>query len=63
LLWYVAEDRMKGFRDWVLSQILSKSLISPTPLSGSNSLYDEERPNEDSNEQGTSLIFVFLLNY
>jgi hypothetical protein len=50
---------MKGFRDWVLSQVLSKSLISPTPLSGSNSLYDEERSNEDSNEQGTSLILVF----
>lgn len=43
--------RMKGFRDWVFSQLLSNSLISPTPLSGSNTLYLEDRPSEDLNDQ------------
>lgn len=47
---------MKGFRDWVLSQIVSKSLVSPTPLSGGNGFYAEERPSEDVNEQGTTLF-------
>lgn len=49
---------MKGFRDWVLSQIVSKSLVSPTPLSGGNGFYEEERPNEDLNDQGTTLLFI-----
>jgi len=54
---------MKGFRDWVLSQVLSNSLISPTPLSGSNTLYLEERSSEDLNDQGTTLVLSFLHNY
>ncbi|PNY15383.1 translocase of chloroplast 90 chloroplastic-like, partial [Trifolium pratense] len=54
------EGRMKGFRDWVLSQISSKSLMSPTPLSGSDSLYDEGRSNEDSNEQAPAANSVAL---
>ncbi|CAJ2634673.1 translocase of chloroplast 90, chloroplastic isoform X2 [Trifolium pratense] len=52
--------RMKGFRDWVLSQISSKSLMSPTPLLGSDSLYDEGRSNEDSNEQAPAANSVAL---
>ncbi|TKY54794.1 Translocase of chloroplast 90 [Spatholobus suberectus] len=44
---------MKGVRDWIFSQILSKSLVSPTPLSGSNSFYAEGQQNEDFNEQGS----------
>ncbi|KAG4932874.1 Translocase of chloroplast 90, chloroplastic [Glycine max] len=44
---------MKGVRDWVFSQILSKSLVSPSPLSASNSLYAGEHRNGDVNEQGS----------
>lgn len=51
--------RMKGVRDWVFSQILSKSLVSPSPLSGSNSLYAGEHRNENFNEQGTILTLLF----
>ncbi|KAK7330038.1 hypothetical protein VNO77_24223 [Canavalia gladiata] len=43
--------RMKGVRDWIFSQILSKSLVLPTPLSGGNSFYEEHR-DENFNEQG-----------
>nr|XP_027192400.1 translocase of chloroplast 90, chloroplastic [Cicer arietinum] len=44
---------MKGFKDWVFSQILSKSLVSPTPLSG-------KRPREDLNEQAQTASSVTL---
>ncbi|XP_027330999.1 translocase of chloroplast 90, chloroplastic isoform X2 [Abrus precatorius] len=59
--------RMKGVRDWIFSQMLSKSLVSPTPLSGSNSFYDEEHQDEDFNEQGlarsTSPVASPVLSY
>ncbi|KAE9602314.1 hypothetical protein Lal_00049866 [Lupinus albus] len=45
---------MKGFRDWVFSQILSNSLISSIPLSGSNSYYSEGHQDEEHNEQGSA---------
>ncbi|CAK8567660.1 unnamed protein product [Lathyrus sativus] len=51
---------MKGFRDWVLSQIVSKSLVSPTPLSGGNGFYEEDRPSEDLNEQAPTANSVAL---
>ncbi|KOM32977.1 hypothetical protein LR48_Vigan01g253300 [Vigna angularis] len=46
---------MKGVRDWVFSQILSKSVVSPSSLSGGNSFYAEEHriQNENFNEQGS----------
>lgn len=44
-------NRMKGVRDWVFSQILSKSLVSPSPLSGS--IYAGEHQDEGFNEQGS----------
>ncbi|CAJ1944669.1 unnamed protein product [Sphenostylis stenocarpa] len=49
---------MKGVRDWVFSQILSKSLVSPSPLSGGNSFYAGEHriQNEDFNEQGSDRL-------
>jgi len=58
-------SRMKGVRDWVFSQILSKSLVSPSPLSASNSLYAGEHRNGDVNEQGTilNLLFDFEWNH
>ncbi|RYR76698.1 hypothetical protein Ahy_A01g001271 isoform B [Arachis hypogaea] len=46
--------RMKGFRDWVFSQILSKSLVSSTPISVTSSFYDEGNRDEEDNEQGHS---------
>jgi len=58
-VFFFAVGRMKGFRDWVLSQVLSNSLISPTPLSGSDTLYLEDRPSEDLNDQGTTLVLSF----
>lgn len=53
---------MKGVRDWVFSQILSKSVVSPSSLSGGNSFYAEEHriQNENFNEQGTTLILLFV---
>lgn len=48
-------NRMKGVRDWVFSQILSKSLVSPSPLSGGNSLYAGEHRDEDVNQQGSPI--------
>jgi len=53
---------MKGVRDWVFSQVLSKSLASPSSLSGGNNFYAEEHriQNENFNEQGTALILLFV---
>ncbi|RDX91952.1 Translocase of chloroplast 90, chloroplastic, partial [Mucuna pruriens] len=50
--------RMKGARDWIFSQILSKSLVSPSPLSGSNGFYAEEHQDEGLNEQDHSASSV-----
>ncbi|KAB5514636.1 hypothetical protein DKX38_028542 [Salix brachista] len=41
---------MKGVRDWVFGQLLSKSLASTRPLSGSGSFLSEEPANEDSDD-------------
>lgn len=41
---------MKGVRDWVFGQLLSKSLASTRPLSGSGSFLSEEPVNEDSDD-------------
>jgi len=58
-------SRMKGVRDWVFSQILSKSLVSPSSLSGGNSFYAEEHrnQNENFNEQGTALILLSVFDF
>lgn len=47
---------MKSVREWVFSQLLSKSLISSRPLSGSGSFYDEGPQNGEYEEQGTVFI-------
>ncbi|KAK7388604.1 hypothetical protein VNO78_23426 [Psophocarpus tetragonolobus] len=44
---------MKGVRDWVFSQILSKSLVSPSPISTTNTFYAGEHRNEEFNQQGS----------
>lgn len=60
---------MKGVRDWVFGQLLSKSLASTRPLSGSGSFLSEEPVNEDSDDPGAyfyslatlAMEFVVLL--
>jgi hypothetical protein len=55
---------MKGVRDWVFGQLLSKSLASTRPLSGSGSFLSEEPVNEDSDDPGAyfySLATIELL--
>ncbi|KAJ6408112.1 hypothetical protein OIU84_011423 [Salix udensis] len=42
--------RMKGIRDWVFGQLLSKSLASTRPLSSSGSFFSEEPVNEESED-------------
>lgn len=54
---------MKGIRDWVFSQILSNSLTSSTPLSGSESYYGEGHRDEEYNEQGTALILTVCAEF
>lgn len=44
--------RMKGIRDWVFGQLLSKSLASTRPLSSSGSFFSEEPVNEESDDPG-----------
>ncbi|XP_002530763.2 translocase of chloroplast 90, chloroplastic isoform X2 [Ricinus communis] len=41
---------MKSIRDWVFTQLVSKSLASSRPLTGSGSFFSQERSDEDSNE-------------
>ncbi|XVF88299.1 hypothetical protein PTKIN_Ptkin19aG0038800 [Pterospermum kingtungense] len=45
---------MKGIRDWVFSQVLSKSLASSRPLSGGGGGFFQESPEEESGDQGSS---------
>ncbi|XAR66850.1 Small monomeric GTPase [Bertholletia excelsa] len=42
---------MMGIKDWVLSQLLSNSLISSRPLSASDAFFHEEPQTEDFNNQ------------
>lgn len=46
---------MKGVRDWIFSQLVSKSVVSSRPLSGSDSFFSVE-PSSDEvlNDQGAS---------
>lgn len=46
---------MKSVRNWFFSQLVSKSLVSSRPLSGSDSFFDEERLDEESDDQGITL--------
>ena len=48
----VLAGRMRGIRDWVFGQLLSKSLASTGPLSGSGSFFSEEPVNEESDDPG-----------
>lgn len=49
--------RMQGFRDWVLSQLVSKSVVSP--LSGSDSFFSVGRStNEVLTDQGSTFHLI-----
>ncbi|CAK7345338.1 unnamed protein product [Dovyalis caffra] len=41
---------MKVVRDWVFGQLMSKSLASTRPMSGSGGFFSEERVNEESDD-------------
>ncbi|KAA8522967.1 hypothetical protein F0562_009390 [Nyssa sinensis] len=43
---------MMGIKDWVLSQLVSKSLVSSRPLSASDSFFGEEPLNEEFGNRG-----------
>lgn len=50
--------RMKGVRDWLFSQLVSKSVVSSRPLLGSDSFFGEEvkeHMDEDQDDQGKYL--------
>ncbi|XWS17091.1 hypothetical protein CRYUN_Cryun33cG0038100 [Craigia yunnanensis] len=51
---------MKGIRDWVFTQVLSKSLASSRPLSGSGGFFQEASlaREEESGDQGSSHIIT-----
>lgn len=54
---------MKGIRDWVFSQLLSKSLASSRPLSGSGGFFHQGPVDDDSNDPGISIsFFIYFCN-
>jgi hypothetical protein len=56
--------RMKSIRDWFFSQLVSNSLVSSTPLSGSDSFFNEGLLDEEVDNQGITLslsLFVYVL--
>lgn len=47
---------MKGVRDWLFSQLVSKSVVSSRPLLGGDSFFGEENKehmDEDQDDEGT----------
>lgn len=49
----VFSGNMKSIRDWVFSQVISKSVVSYRTLSGNTSFVCEGPPEEELDEQGT----------
>lgn len=52
-------ENMKSIRDWVFSQLLTQSLPLSLPLSASNRIFNEEKPNEELDDQGSSSSLHF----
>lgn len=50
-----------GIKDWVLTQLVSKSLSVVRPLSGSDSLLDDEPVNAELGGQGSTLLLFLLV--
>ena len=61
LSFLVLAVRMKGIRDWVFGQLLSKSLASTRPLSSSGGFFSEEPVNEESDDPGAYFAPWLLL--
>ena len=51
---------MKNIKDWVFSQIISKSLVCSRPLLGSNGLFAEESIDEEFGDRGITLFLPLL---
>ncbi|KAK6941711.1 AIG1-type guanine nucleotide-binding (G) domain [Dillenia turbinata] len=51
---WVCVGSMKAMKDWALTQLVSKSLASSRPLSGSDGFFNNETPREEFNDQGTT---------
>ncbi|KAB2618562.1 translocase of chloroplast 90 [Pyrus ussuriensis x Pyrus communis] len=45
---------MNSLKDWISSQLVSMPLVSPRPLSGSDSFFREEPCNEEFDDQGAA---------
>lgn len=55
---------MKGVRDWLFSQLVSKSVVSSRPLLGGDSFFGEENKehmDEDQDDEGTYWYTRFIL--
>lgn len=48
---------MKSIRDWVFSHLVSMSLVSSRPLSGSDSFFNEGHLDEELDDQGITLPY------
>ncbi|GMQ07275.1 hypothetical protein CsSME_00051536 [Camellia sinensis var. sinensis] len=48
------EESMMGIKDWVISQLVAKSVVSSRPLSSSGRFSDEEPLNEELSSQDTN---------
>ena len=48
---------MKSIRDWVFSHLVSMSLVSSRPLSGTDSFFNEGRLDEELDDQGITLSY------
>ncbi|RVW43791.1 hypothetical protein CK203_074039 [Vitis vinifera] len=51
---------MKSIKDWVFSQIISKSLVSSRPLPGSTGFFAEESLDEEFGDRGITLFLPLL---
>ena len=51
-----------GIKDWVLSQLVSKSVVSSRLLSGGDRYSDEEPLNEEFSNQGITLSLPLIIH-
>lgn len=54
---------MKSIRDWVFSHLVSMSLVSSRPLSGTDSFFNEGRLDEELDDQGIPCPIISLFVY
>lgn len=55
--------RMMSVKDWVLSQLVSKSLATSRPLSASDTLLSDEPSNGEFGNQGIDMLCVNVFLY